>query len=73
MLDGGYGNVMQQVKKWMEGIYRWNAIFLLPAGIFFNDNMQTRFGLATECTLLRGVWIFEVETVATFGQGLVVW
>jgi hypothetical protein len=26
-----YGNVMKQVKKWMEGIQRWNAIFLLPA------------------------------------------
>jgi hypothetical protein len=34
-----YGNVMQHVKKWMEGIHRWNAIFLLPVGIFFDDNM----------------------------------
>jgi hypothetical protein len=50
-----YGNVMQHVKKWMEGIHRWNAVFLLPAGIFFDESMRTRFGLAAECTLLRGV------------------
>jgi hypothetical protein len=47
-----YGNVMQHVKKWMEGIHRWNAVFLLPAGIFFDESMRTRFGLAAECTLL---------------------
>jgi hypothetical protein len=65
-----YDNVMQYVKKWMERIHRWNAVFLLLAGIFFDDNMRTRFGLAAECTLLRGVWIFEATTVATFGQDL---
>jgi hypothetical protein len=65
-----YGNVMQHVKKWMEGIHRWNAVFLLPAGIFFDDNMRTRFGLAVECTVLRGVWIFETTTVAGSGQDL---
>jgi hypothetical protein len=58
------------VKKWMEGIHRWNAIFLLPTGIFFDDSMRTRFGLAAECTLLRGVWIFEAATVAGSGQDL---
>jgi hypothetical protein len=58
------------VKKWMEGIHRWNAVFLLPAGIFFDDSMRTRFGLAAECTLLRGVWIFEAATVAGSGQDL---
>jgi hypothetical protein len=47
-----YGNIMQHVKKWMEGIHRWNAVFLLHAGIFFDKSMQTRFGLAAECTLL---------------------
>jgi hypothetical protein len=65
-----YGNVMQHVKKWMEGIHRWNTIFLLPAGIFFDESMRTRFGLAAECTLLRGVWIFEAATVAVSGQDL---
>jgi hypothetical protein len=34
-----YGNVMQHVKKWMEGIHRWNAVFLLPTGIFFDESM----------------------------------
>ena len=48
-----YGNVMQQVKKWMEGIHRWNTIFLLRAGVLFDDSMQTRFGIAAECTLLH--------------------
>ena len=65
-----YGNVMQHVKKWMEGIHRWNAIFLLPVGVFFDDNMRTRFGLIAECTLLRGCWIFDATTVATPGQDL---
>jgi hypothetical protein len=65
-----YSNVMQYVKKWMEGIHRWNAVFLLPAGIFFDESMRMRFELATECTLLRGVWIFEAATVATSGQDL---
>jgi hypothetical protein len=65
-----YGNVMQHVKKWMERIHRWNSVFLLPAGIFFDENMRTRFGLATECTLLRGVWIFEAATVAASRQDL---
>ena len=65
-----YGNVMQHVKKWMEGIHRWNLIFLLPAVVFFDDCMQMRFGLATECTLLRGFWIFDVATVAMSGQDL---
>jgi hypothetical protein len=54
----------------MEGIHRWNAVFLLPAGIFFDDSMRTRFGLAAECTLLRGVWIFEAAMVAGSGQDL---
>ena len=49
-----YGNIIQQVKKWMEGIHRWNAIFLLFAGIFFDNSMRTRFGLVAECTLLHG-------------------
>jgi hypothetical protein len=65
-----YGNVMQQVKKWMEGIHRWNTVFLLPVGIFFDDSMRTRFGLTAECTLLRGVWIFEAATVVASGQDL---
>jgi hypothetical protein len=65
-----YGNDLQHVKKWMEGIHRWNAVFLLPAGIFFDYSMRTRFGLAAECTLLRGVWIFEAATVAGSGQDL---
>jgi hypothetical protein len=65
-----YGNVMQYVKKWMEGIHRWNAVFLLPTRIFFNESMRTRFGLAAEYTLLRGVWIFEAATVAASGQDL---
>jgi hypothetical protein len=65
-----YGNVLQHVKKWMEGIHRWNAVFLLPVGIFFDDNMRTRFGLAAECTLLRGVWIFEAATVVGSRQDL---
>jgi hypothetical protein len=63
-----YGNVMQHVKKWMEGIHRWTVVFLLFAGIFFGESMRTRFGLAAECTLLRGVWIFEAATVAAFRQ-----
>jgi hypothetical protein len=61
---------MQHVKKWMEGIYRRNAVFLLPAGIFFDESMRTRFGLTAKCILLRGVWIFEAVTVAAFGQDL---
>jgi hypothetical protein len=65
-----YGNVMQHVKKWMEGIYRWNTVFLLPVGIFFDESMRTRFGLAVECTLLRGMWIFKAATVAASGQDL---
>jgi hypothetical protein len=64
------GNVMQHVKKWMEGIHRWNAIFLLSVGIFFDESMRMRFGLAAECTLLRGVWIFEATMVAASGQDL---
>jgi hypothetical protein len=65
-----YGNVMQHMKKWMEGIHRWNAVVLLPVGIFFDESMRTRFGLATHCTLLRGVWIFEAAMVAASGQDL---
>jgi hypothetical protein len=65
-----YDNVMQHVKKWMEGIHRWNVVFLLPAGIFFDESMRTRFGLAAECTLLQGVWIFEAATVAASKQDL---
>jgi hypothetical protein len=65
-----YGNVMQYVNKWMEGIHRWNAVFLLPTGIFYDESMRTRFGLTGECTLLRGVWIFEVAMVAASGQDL---
>jgi hypothetical protein len=65
-----YSNVMQHVKKWMEGIHRWNTVFLLSTGIFFDESMRTRFGLVAECTLLRGVWIFEVATVAASGQDL---
>jgi hypothetical protein len=61
---------MQYVKKWMEGIHRWNVVFLLLAGIFFDDSMRTRFGLAAECTLLRGVQIFKAATVAASGQDL---
>ena len=52
----------------MEGIHRFYTILLLPAGVFFNDSMRTRFGLATECTLLRGFWIFDAATVATSRQ-----
>ena len=44
-----YGNVMQHMKKWMKGIHRRNAIFLLHAGIFFDESIQTRFGLAVRC------------------------
>jgi hypothetical protein len=54
----------------MEGINKWNAEFLLHIGIFFDESMRTRFGLAAECTLLRGVWIFEAATVAASGQDL---
>jgi hypothetical protein len=65
-----YGNVMQYMKKWMEGIHRWNAVFLLPVGVFFNESIRMRFGLIAECTLLRGVWVFEAATVAASGQDL---
>ena len=65
-----YGNLMQHVKKWMEGIHRWKAVFLLPARIFFDESMRTRFGLTAKCTLLRDIWIFEAVMVATSGQDL---
>jgi hypothetical protein len=65
-----YGNVMKQVKRWMEGIHRWNVIFLLPAGLFFEESMRTSFGIRAECTLLRGVWIFGTETVEAYSQDL---
>ena len=45
-------------------------VFLLVAGIFFDESMRTRFGLAAKCTLLQGVWIFEATTVATSRQDL---
>jgi hypothetical protein len=61
---------MQHMKKWMEGIHKWNAVSLLSVGIFFNKSMRTRFGLAAECTLLRGAWIFEAATVASSRQDL---
>ena len=47
-----YGNVVQHVKKWMERIHKWNAVFLLPARVFFDESMQTRFGLVAECIFL---------------------
>jgi hypothetical protein len=62
-----YGNVIQHVKKWMEVIHKWNVVFLLPVGIFFDESMRTRFALTADCPLLRGVWIFEAATVATSG------
>ena len=65
-----YSNVMQHVKKWMKKIHKWNAVFVLLAGIFFDDSMRTRFGLAAKYTLLQGVWIFEAATVATSKQDL---
>jgi hypothetical protein len=58
-----YGNVMKQVKRWMEGIHRWNMIF-------FEESMRTSFGIRAECTLLRGVWIFGAETVEAYSQDL---
>jgi hypothetical protein len=32
--------------------------------------MRTSFGIRTECTLLRGVWIFGAETVEAYSQDL---
>ena len=65
-----YSNIMQHMKKWMEGIYKWNVVFLLSTRIFFDESVRTRFGLAAEYILLRGVQIFEAAMVAASKQDL---
>jgi hypothetical protein len=65
-----YGKVLQQLRRWMAGIHQWNAIFLLPMGVFFEKSMQKTFAMSTRSTWLRGVWIFQLETVPAYMQDL---
>jgi hypothetical protein len=61
-----YSKVLQQLQRWMAGIHRWNAIFLLRAGLFFEENMWKTFVMSVGCTWLQCVWIFQLETVPSY-------
>jgi hypothetical protein len=65
-----YGKVLQQLQRWMAGVHRWNAIFLLLVGLFFEEKMWETFAMSGGCTWLRGVWIFQPKTVPSSGQDL---
>jgi hypothetical protein len=45
-----YGKVLQQLQRWMAGIHRWNTIFLLPTGIFFEESMRETFAMSVGST-----------------------
>jgi hypothetical protein len=53
-----YGKVFQQLQRWMAGIHRCNAIFLLSTGTFFEESTRETFARSARRTWLRGVWIF---------------
>ena len=49
-----YNIVFNQLKKRMTAIVRWNAVFLFPPGIYFDESMRTKMTLPEGCTYLRG-------------------
>jgi hypothetical protein len=45
-----YGKVLQQLQRWMASVHRWNAIFLLHVGLFFEEKMRETFAMSGGCT-----------------------
>lgn len=59
-----YKTVLRQLQRWMINITRWNAVFLLPAGTYFEQGMRDLIAMSPECTWLRGVWMFQPQNSA---------
>jgi hypothetical protein len=65
-----YKTVLRQLQRWMINITRWNAVFLLPAGTYFEQGMRDLIAMSPECSWLRGVWMFQPQTVPTYVHDL---
>jgi hypothetical protein len=53
-----YGAALQQLQRWVTGIFRWTVIFLLPLGVSVDERVRQALHLPSECTWFRGVWVF---------------
>jgi hypothetical protein len=54
----------------MAGIHRWNAVFLLSTGFFFEENVRDTLAMSAGCTWPKGVWIFQPKTVPSYEHNL---
>ena len=65
-----YCKVFEQLKNWMSFLLRWNAIFLFPAGIYFDEEMRSKMCLPERCHWLHGLWLFKAQTVTSYTHDL---
>ena len=61
-----YSKVLLQMQNWMSSIVRWNAIFLLPPSVYFDEAMDRRMILLENCLCLKGTWIFKPQAISSY-------
>lgn len=61
--DEQFSRAFAQLALWMTNIDRWNVIFLLPSAVFANEELFTKLKLPEGCSMLRGCWAFDTDSV----------
>ena len=61
--DEQFSRAFAQLALWMTNIERWNVIFLLPPAVYANEELFTKLKLPEGCSMLRGCWAFDTDSV----------
>lgn len=64
--DEQFSRAFVQLGLWMTNIERWNVIFLLPPGVFANEELFRKLKLPEGCSMRRGCWVFDIRSVESY-------
>ena len=66
--DEQFSRAFAQLALWMTNIARWNVIFLLPPAVYANEELFTKLKLPEGCSMLRGCWAFDTDSVNPYSN-----
>ena len=66
--DEQFSRAFAQLALWMTNIVRWNVIFLLPPAVYANEELFTKLKLPEGCSMLRGCWAFDTDSVNPYSN-----
>jgi hypothetical protein len=61
-----YENAMLRLERWMDGIERWNIIFLLPPGEHMKEKVRESIQAQSTLHCFSGMWGFDRQHIKTY-------